>query len=103
MSAHTRKICFSEPPLGEFGMAYRMEGTSFGCHLNAHHAGLHRVTLPAFGKFGLVLRMEWFDAFPDEPSFCTGAGTCTAPVHIHGCFADQGSCDDPTEHDEAEA
>lgn len=29
---------------------------------------------------------------------CTGAADCPVVVHIHGCFADQGSCDAPDEH-----
>ncbi len=34
---------------------------------------------------------------------CTGAGTCNAPTHVHGCFADRdGSrCDDPADHPRA--
>ena len=33
----------------------------------------------------------WADA-------CDGSSGCTAQTHIHGCFADQGNCDEPGEH-----
>lgn len=33
-----------------------------------------------------------------EPGRCTGAGSCRAEFHAHGCFADRGNCDDPQEH-----
>lgn len=40
---------------------------------------------------------------PAEPESvlgdCTDAADCTAPVHDHGCPADIGNCDQPTEHD----
>ncbi|WP_238840781.1 hypothetical protein [Prescottella equi] len=29
---------------------------------------------------------------------CTGAGDCDASPHEHGCFADTGDCDDPSDH-----
>lgn len=29
---------------------------------------------------------------------CTGAWSCTASPHIHGCYADRGDCDRPGEH-----
>lgn len=29
---------------------------------------------------------------------CNGGSDCAAAVHIHGCFADYGSCDTPGEH-----
>ena len=29
---------------------------------------------------------------------CTGASNCPAGQHIHGCYADFGSCDNPAEH-----
>lgn len=33
---------------------------------------------------------------------CTGGAFCEAEVHIHGCFADDGRCDEPDEHDLAD-
>lgn len=30
--------------------------------------------------------------------YCGGSSTCTAHRHVHGCFADKGNCDHPTEH-----
>jgi hypothetical protein len=32
---------------------------------------------------------------------CTGAWDCEAGPHIHGCYADYGSCDNPQEHHRA--
>ena len=29
---------------------------------------------------------------------CTGAHDCPSTVHVHGCYADRGRCDSPTEH-----
>ena len=29
---------------------------------------------------------------------CTGARDCIADEHVHGCYADYGTCDSPTEH-----
>ena len=29
---------------------------------------------------------------------CMGGAGCTAPVHLHGCFADRGDCNSPDEH-----
>lgn len=29
---------------------------------------------------------------------CTGAGDCPGPWHVHGCYADTGQCNDPTDH-----
>jgi hypothetical protein len=29
---------------------------------------------------------------------CTGGDDCTAPTHVHGCFADRGTCAHPDEH-----
>lgn len=29
---------------------------------------------------------------------CTGASNCPAGQHIHGCYADFGSCDNPADH-----
>ena len=29
---------------------------------------------------------------------CTGASDCPERWHVHGCFADRGQCDDPTDH-----
>ena len=29
---------------------------------------------------------------------CTGASNCPERWHVHGCFADRGRCDDPTDH-----
>ncbi len=29
---------------------------------------------------------------------CNGAIRCQADTHIHGCFRDQGNCDDPDQH-----
>ena len=31
-------------------------------------------------------------------SSCSGSRECEAEVHIHGCFADEGNCDEPDEH-----
>ena len=28
---------------------------------------------------------------------CTGSGTCIAELHVHGCYADHGTCDDPAD------
>jgi hypothetical protein len=33
-----------------------------------------------------------------EPARCTGSGLCRAKTHVHGCFADTGNCDDPSDH-----
>lgn len=34
-----------------------------------------------------------------EPAWaCTGDSACTASPHMHGCFADRGDCDQPSEH-----
>ena len=30
---------------------------------------------------------------------CRGDRDCEAEVHIHGCFADEGACDHPEEHE----
>lgn len=36
---------------------------------------------------------------PVEPEpICSGAITCTAPLHIHGCYADTGNCNNPDDH-----
>lgn len=29
---------------------------------------------------------------------CDGSRDCGADTHIHGCFADEGNCDEPLEH-----
>lgn len=29
---------------------------------------------------------------------CNGSAACTTNIHIHGCFADTGACDDPENH-----
>jgi len=29
---------------------------------------------------------------------CDGSRECEAEVHVHGCFADEGDCDEPAEH-----
>lgn len=34
---------------------------------------------------------------------CTGAGDCPEPWHVHGCYADDGQCDDPKDHHENRA
>lgn len=31
---------------------------------------------------------------------CSGSGTCSARLHVHGCYADEGECDEPGEHAE---
>lgn len=31
---------------------------------------------------------------------CTGDRNCAAPIHIHGCFADRGNCDNQADHHE---
>ncbi len=34
------------------------------------------------------------------PRSCTGADDCTAPLHVHGCYADlNGPCDNPGDHE----
>lgn len=33
---------------------------------------------------------------------CDGSRYCTAETHIHGCFADEGNCDEPAEHYDVE-
>lgn len=33
------------------------------------------------------------------PGECQGHGACDAPLHVHGCFADDGDCDSPGEHE----
>lgn len=37
---------------------------------------------------------------PEPLTDCTGAFTCSAPIHIHGCLADWtgARCDAPQEH-----
>lgn len=35
---------------------------------------------------------------PTNDEHCTGGDDCTAPTHVHGCFADDGSCSTPDEH-----
>lgn len=32
------------------------------------------------------------------PGECQGHPECDVPVHVHGCFADVGNCDEPDEH-----
>lgn len=39
------------------------------------------------------------DADEFAPGECTGAHDCDVPVHIHGCFADVGNCDDASDHE----
>jgi len=34
---------------------------------------------------------------PGSPG-CTGSMFCEAETHLHGCFADEGSCTEPREH-----
>lgn len=34
----------------------------------------------------------------EEPHPCDGSGSCRALVHVHGCYADKGNCDQPQEH-----
>lgn len=29
---------------------------------------------------------------------CDGSSECKAEEHVHGCFADEGNCDEPAEH-----
>ncbi len=29
---------------------------------------------------------------------CSGSSACDAPLHVHGCYADLGRCDAPSEH-----
>ena len=38
------------------------------------------------------------DYFADNE--CCGDGHCDAPIHVHGCYADDDGarCDDPAEH-----
>ena len=33
-----------------------------------------------------------------DPDVCSGADDCPSSLHIHGCFADSGTCTDPTDH-----
>jgi len=30
--------------------------------------------------------------------YCDGSPDCTATRHMHGCFADAGNCDHPSQH-----
>lgn len=40
------------------------------------------------------------DAY-ERAEHCSGAATCTARTHYHGCFADlDANCDEPAEHPE---
>jgi hypothetical protein len=35
----------------------------------------------------------------EEARHCDGSAACGAPVHMHGCFSDNGrNCDHPSEH-----
>ena len=35
---------------------------------------------------------------PSKPAVeCDGSFACQADVHVHGCWADHGNCDEPTE------
>lgn len=34
----------------------------------------------------------------DLPPTCTGASDCLASQHVHGCYADRGDCDNPSDH-----
>ncbi|WIB65807.1 hypothetical protein [Curtobacterium sp. MCBD17_040] len=29
---------------------------------------------------------------------CDGSGHCRSPLHVHGCYADDGNCEEPREH-----
>jgi hypothetical protein len=52
-----------------------------------------------------TLRGRCWRCTPAATNGCTGAFTCSAPIHIHGCLADWTGvrCDSPEEHREANA
>ncbi|WP_025158885.1 hypothetical protein [Leifsonia aquatica] len=45
-------------------------------------------------------RTTWVDSLKVYPRRCTGSADCSAPVHIHGCYADTdaASCEHDDEH-----
>lgn len=66
----------------------------------------HELTYDATGSLRAELidiatvAVAWVAALDRESGgSCTGAGDCRADIHYHGCFADHGNCDDPTDHE----
>ena len=46
----------------------------------------------------VAARTSTATADSDPWGSCTGASDCPERWHVHGCFADRGQCDDPTDH-----
>lgn len=49
-------------------------------------------------KHGFIRFTSEIIASTPTDSTCSGASNCAAKVHVHGCYADRGNCDAPTEH-----
>jgi hypothetical protein len=63
-------------------------GTAIASNLTTDHA---RPMLRAYvAAAAEQAERPWFG--------CTGASTCGEAWHVHGCYADDGQCDDPLDH-----
>jgi hypothetical protein len=83
-------------PCWWFVMADRRDGggvryvSQYGIIGDGHPSGIHSTSIAA----------ERLVRLPDpEPQPCTGARSCTASPHVHGCYADHGGCDETQWHD----